>query len=79
MMDNYQLTAVGHHLNYWPDDINFQKLIERLTDEDYGFDDDELIVCDHLGYNDGWFVADLIKGLERYLRTHFLVKNHECN
>ena len=39
-----------------------------------GFDDDELIVCDHLGYNDGWFVADLIKGLEQYLRTHFLVK-----
>lgn len=79
MMDNYQLTAVDHHLDYWPENISFQKLIERLTDEDYGLDDDELIIRRHLGYTDGWFIAVLIKDLERCLRTGFLVKNHECN
>lgn len=73
-MDIYQLTAVGQHLNYWPEEISFQKLIERLIDEDYGFDDDELLPCEHLNYADGWLVADLIKGLEITLRMYYLEK-----
>jgi len=77
MMDVYQITAVGHHLSDWPEDIDFQTLIDMLQNDNFGTDNDAIIICEYLGYPDGWLLAELILGLERCLRQDFIAARHK--
>lgn len=70
-MNTYQYIAAGTYLNYWPDEIDYQTLIKRLKDDDFGLDDDAIEPVYYFEGHCGLFLAECISSLTTTLISSF--------
>lgn len=77
-MNTFEYVAAGTFLSYWPEEIEFQELLSRLKEEEFGEDEDSIDSVDWLHGYPGEFLAEKINDLKEYLKRHFEVR-HELN
>jgi len=75
-MNAFELTAVATFLSYFPDDIEYPTLIDRLTNDEFGADDDAIELWQPFEYYPGIFIVECIETLHNQLVRRFNVK---CN
>lgn len=77
-MSPFEQVAAGTYLSYWPDDINFQVLITRLKEEEFGDDEDSIDPVEWMFGYPGEFLAEQINDLKETLKRNFEIY-HEPN
>lgn len=75
-MNSFELTAASTFLSYFPDDIEYQTLINQLNNDEFGTDDDAIELCQPFEYYPGAFIAECIETLHNQLVRRFHIK---CN
>ena len=73
-MNAFEMTAVSTFLSYWPDEIEYSTLIERLNNEELGTDDDAIDFWQPFEYYPGAFIVECIETLHHRLVTTFHIK-----
>ena len=73
-MNSFELTAVSTFLSYFPDDIEYSTLINRLNNDELGTDDDAIDLWQPFEYYPGVFIAECIETLHDRLVKTFHIK-----
>ena len=73
-MNSFELTAASTFLSYFPDDIEYATLINRLNNDELGDDDDAIDFWQPFEYHPGVFIAECIETLHHQLVKTFHIK-----